>query len=54
MTVITTRATRKRAWSKVGLYVALLAGAIFAGALCSGCSPARSNRMRTSSPTHRG
>ncbi len=31
MTVITTRATRKRAWSKVGLYVALLAGAIFAG-----------------------
>jgi multiple sugar transport system permease protein len=31
MTVITARATRKRAWSKVGLWVALLAGAVFAG-----------------------
>ena len=54
MTVITARATRKRAWSKVGLWVALLAGAVFAGALCSGCCRARSNRMRTSSPTRRG
>ena len=31
MTAITTRATKRRIWSKVGLYVALLAGAIFAG-----------------------
>jgi multiple sugar transport system permease protein len=31
MTVVTTRVTNKRIWSKVGLYVALLAGAIFAG-----------------------
>ena len=54
MTAITTRATKKRVWSKVGLYVALLAGAVFAGGLCSGCSPVRSNPMRTSSPTHRG
>jgi multiple sugar transport system permease protein len=31
MTAITTRATKRRVWSKVGLYVALLAGAVFAG-----------------------
>jgi multiple sugar transport system permease protein len=31
MTVVTTRVRSKGIWSKVGLYVALLAGAIFAG-----------------------
>ena len=31
MTAITTQATKRSIWSKVGLYVALVAGAIFAG-----------------------
>ena len=47
----TTQGKRKLGWRKAQLYAALLVGAIFAGAQCSGCSPARSSRMLTFSNT---
>lgn len=49
--MMSTRVRRTSVWRKTRLYVALLVGAIFAGGPCSGCSPARSSRMRTSSNT---